>query len=119
MDSWQRLDDRLVGSLTHVWQDCLDVVEKDEQKTFLEQVLKLKATSNGVANCIEHFIGSMVKQVVKRNPEVNLQATLEKIEGVEKHKYLEYIGMLEKCQCAKCLDVLQFDRIYKRYLQGL
>ena len=113
MDYWERLDARVAAALVQVWNDASSVLHHPREEKFLRKLLEFDNMTNGVRNCVAHFMGSMVREAVGRSSE---QLALEAIvSDLQSLAYKDYIKLLESCSCSTCTEVIEFDTRYERY----
>ena len=66
MDFWRSLDERLVDAMAFIWNDIVSIAENPARRPFLEKIVSLFGASNGITNCTQRFICSIVKMAVKK-----------------------------------------------------
>ena len=119
MDAWELLNQGLVDAMQRFWSE----INENGVRSTLEKVLLLAQTPNGIANCVQHLIGTLVARHVEkragepRPQKCNYTAGCDTLEGeFQDLHYTKYKNLLKECGCPKCTSVLQFDINYTRYI---
>ena len=107
----------MVSALKQLQARCVD--ECPQGPDFINLMVRVHNTCNGVTNCIHHILGSMVKKMIDKSKLETTSATLDEIvDRMEALKYLQYIHALQSCGCESCVAVVDFDGAYKRYARS-
>ena len=117
MDRWITLDARLVTALQGIWNDLV----QDKKTSPIDKIVRLTQVPNGVVNCVQHFVGNLVREHIKEknmsaDNKMTLTAGCDALEQeLQEMNYAQYVQVLKKCACQTCNSVLEFDMNYTRY----
>jgi hypothetical protein len=121
MDAWDVLDPSIVEALKTVRAEwiakCTAHPLYTNDPNFAKLLVRVHNTCNGVTNCVQHILGTMLKLFVEDRRDDATATALDHItDRIGELQDEEYTAALKACECESCNDVLQFDETYTRYI---
>ena len=118
MDAWETLDHALVEALKNIRAEwiakCSNTVYLNSPN-FIRLLVRVHNSCNGITNCLQHVVGTMLKLFVDNSEEDSTATVIDEVtDCIDDLQYDDYTALLKACECDLCNDVLLFDDTYTR-----